>query len=108
VSIFKHDFPRELSEKETQRLADVCDALFRIFEWEREQPVHVCEQKHGGKLIETEGSFAHEQTPLCHDCGRWLVRPQGGHSETWVCPSVSAHPLRAIKPDHAVECGRAE
>jgi hypothetical protein len=114
---FTHDFSRDLTPDETKRLADICDVMFNTFEWEREQPVHVCEQVHGGKVITTRSekditgqTFTinnHQFAAICHDCGRGLIRPQGGESDTWMCPSVHNHPMRALKMDHAVECGRS-
>jgi hypothetical protein len=114
---FYHDFTRELTPDETKRLSDICDVLFDTFEWEREQPVHICEKKHGGKLTTTREekditgktyvSNNYEFAAICHDCGRGLIRPRGGQTDTWICPSIHAHPLRAEKTDQAVECGRS-
>jgi copper oxidase (laccase) domain-containing protein len=113
---FYHDFTRELTSDETKRLSDICDVLFETFEWEREQPVHVCEQRHGGKVIEEKEKSAdgiasvirkQEFAAICHDCGRGLIRPRGGQTDTWICPSVHNHPLHATKTDSAVECGRS-
>ena len=115
MSRFYHDFTSELTPDETKRLSDLCDMMFRQFVWEREQPAHICEQSHAGKLTETKEksedgktlvSRSHELTPVCHDCNRGLIRPEGGESDTWICPAVHRLPLRALKTDQAVECGK--
>lgn len=107
---FSIEIPRVLSPEEDQRMSDVVAALFTQFEWEREQPVHICELEHG-KLEEDAGdgitkTWRYTEMPTCHDCGRVLQRPAGIRTVGWICPAVANHSMRATTEDGVVECGR--
>jgi hypothetical protein len=119
---YDYELDRTLTADEEARLTAMCQGTIAQMEWEHTQPAHICEQKHAGKLLEVPDenedgtpvlvagrptvTLVHEFLPLCHDCGRQLIRPAGTDATAWVCPAVHRHPLRATDTDTAVECGR--
>jgi hypothetical protein len=119
---YDYELDRILTADEEARLSAMCEGMISQMEWEHTTPAHICDQKHAGKLIETQDldekgkpvlmngksvvTRTYEYEPTCHDCGRQLIRPAGQDAHTWVCPSVHRHPMRATMFDTAVECGR--
>lgn len=112
--MFSIEMPRALTPDEDQRLSDMVAAMFTQFEWEREQPVHICELEHGKLEMTGVGivdgiaqvGLHYTEAPTCHDCGRDLQRPRGASTVGWICPSVANHSMRAKTDDGVVECGQ--
>jgi hypothetical protein len=102
---FTYEFPRALTQPETDRVNAGLENLFEQFEWERLQPAHVCEQTHGVEVVDDDLISSYSEPPLCHDCGRFLQRPPGTVSNSWICPAIASYPMRA-NAGGAVECGQ--